>query len=144
MKNYIFLLTLTLNSFFVFSQSSDWKIIGTPSPISVTLQYQASDGTLFGEMPTSNKVFSFQLTMEIYGWSLLITSIYLIIIQTFITQFKENKNGEIYFYSGNKLYVFDKENLRFNELINFNPTGSNSEIRDFTILHNGDIRSWFN
>ena len=97
MKNYIFLLTLTLNSFFVFSQSSNWKIIGSPSPISVTLQYQASDGTLFGEMPTSNSLFISIDNGNI--WKELIDVNLFDYSPNFFTQFKENKNGEIYFYS---------------------------------------------
>jgi uncharacterized repeat protein (TIGR01451 family) len=137
MKKYFFLFILHSYSIFLFSQSSDWKIIGTPSPISVILQYQASDGTLFGEMPSSNNLFfsvnNGETWVELNNVSLVYYN------PNFYSQFKESKNGEIYFYSGNKLCLFDKVNLTFIELINFNQTGSNFEIRDFTILHNGEI-----
>lgn len=134
MKKHFLLLLLVLGYTFGNGQSTNWKQIKTPNKSSVKLLYQASDGTLFGNLTETDK-----LVVSLDNGGNWITSDNIKATQYYYgnnNQFIENSNGIVHYYNDNKVYKFDKVNIKFTLFINLD---NYNYVKDMAYLINGDL-----
>ena len=135
MKTWILQIIFLLATFNVYSQSKDWKQINTPHKQAVELNYQASDGTLFGITLVGKEMAISKddgLTWEIdksFPW---FDAYY---FRT-NSHFEEDKNGKIFCFYDHNIFYFDPIKTT---LVKFIELEKYDYITDIAFLYNGDM-----